>query len=77
MAVATLTFWLGRNKYVHIPPGGRQFFRETFSRDGLRAALQPDSAVLFIFSFFALFDQSHSAWVHQATKMDARCLPAL
>ena len=45
MAVATFVFWLGRHKFVHIPPGGSAFFRETFSADGLRAILNLDPAV--------------------------------
>src|SRR5204863_7216983 len=39
---ATFVFWLGRNKFVHIPPGGTNFFRETFSRDGVRAIVNLD-----------------------------------
>jgi POT family proton-dependent oligopeptide transporter len=70
MALATLVFWLGRNKYVHIPPGGTNFFRETFSSDGLRAVANLIPLYLFIFPFFTLFDQTHSAWVDQAKSMD-------
>jgi POT family proton-dependent oligopeptide transporter len=70
MAIATLTFWLGRHKYVHIPAGGNKFIRETFSRAGLRAIANLIPLYLFIFPFFMLFDQSHSAWVDQAKKMN-------
>ncbi len=70
MAIATLVFWLGRYKFVHIPPGGRAFFRETFSRDGLRAIANLIPLYLFFIPFWALFDQTHSTWVHQAAKMD-------
>lgn len=70
MAIATLVFWLGRFKFVHIPPGGRAFFRETFSRDGLRAIANLIPLYLFFIPFWALFDQTHSTWVHQAAKMD-------
>ena len=38
MVLATFVFWIGRYKFVHIPPGGNEFFRETFSEDGLRAS---------------------------------------
>jgi proton-dependent oligopeptide transporter, POT family len=34
MVVATLIFWMGRRKFVHIAPGGRTFLRDTFSREG-------------------------------------------
>jgi proton-dependent oligopeptide transporter, POT family len=70
MALATFVFWLGRNKFVHIPPGGANFFRETFSRDGIRAVVNLIPLYLMIFPFFMLFDQTHSAWVDQANKMD-------
>src|SRR5205085_11907448 len=33
MAIATVIFWMGRKKFVHIPPvGGRQFFDDTVPR---------------------------------------------
>jgi proton-dependent oligopeptide transporter, POT family len=70
MAIATLAFWLGRHKYVHIPPGGQGFFRETFSRHGLLAVANLIPLYLLIFPFFTLFDQTHSSWVEQAESMD-------
>jgi POT family proton-dependent oligopeptide transporter len=30
MVIATIFFWLGRKKFVHIPPGGTRFVREFF-----------------------------------------------
>src|SRR5205814_3188019 len=30
MATATVVFWLGRNRFIHIPPGGNAFVPETF-----------------------------------------------
>jgi POT family proton-dependent oligopeptide transporter len=70
MALATFVFWLGRHKFVHIPPGGANFFRETFSPAGTRAVVNLIPLYLFIFPFFTLFDQTHSSWVDQAKKMD-------
>lgn len=70
MAVATFVFWTGRNKYVHIPPGGNQFFAETFSPDGLRAIGNLLPVYFLIFPFFTLFDQTHSSWVEQAKSMN-------
>ncbi len=70
MAIATFTFWLGRNKYVHIPAGGASFVRESFSADGIRAVVNLIPLYLFIFPFFMLFDQTHSAWVEQAESMN-------
>ncbi|RIK83850.1 MAG: MFS transporter [Planctomycetota bacterium] len=70
MGLATLVFWLGRHKYVHIPPGGSAFFDETFSPDGVRAIVNLIPLYLFVFPFFMLFDQTHSAWVEQAKSMN-------
>jgi POT family proton-dependent oligopeptide transporter len=70
MALATFTFWLGRNKFVHIPPGGMGFIRECFGPEGRKAAFNLIPLFLLICVFFALFDQSHSSWIHQAAKMD-------
>jgi len=69
MALAAFVFWLGRYKFVHIPPGGSGFFRETFSADGLRAIVNLIPLYLFIMPFWCLFDQTHSTWVHQAKNM--------
>src|SRR4029077_17308282 len=33
MAIATFIFWLGRKKFVHIPPAGRQFFDDAVPRE--------------------------------------------
>jgi POT family proton-dependent oligopeptide transporter len=70
MAIAAVVFWIGRYKFVHIPPGGNAFFRETFGRDGLRAIGNLIPLYLFIIPFWCLFDQTHSAWVHQARHMN-------
>jgi POT family proton-dependent oligopeptide transporter len=70
MGMATFIFWLGRYKFVHIPPGGTKFFQETISRDGLRAVANLIPLYLLIFPFFTLFDQTHSSWVDQAKSMD-------
>ena len=70
--LASLVFWLGRYKFVHIPPGGTGFFHETFSDDGLRAIANLIPLYLFIIPFWCLFDQTHSSWVHQAKHMGMR-----
>lgn len=76
MALATFVFWLGRNKFVHIPPAGpKRFVEETFSRDGLRAVLNlAPIFLIFIPMFWAIFDQTGSAWVLQAERMDRQFL---
>ncbi len=70
MGLATLVFWMGRNRFVHIPPGGMAFLREVFSADGLKALGKLFIIYVFIAMFWALFDQQGSAWVLQAQRMD-------
>ena len=70
MAIATLVFWTGRGKFVHIPPGGVTFLRELFSGEGLAALAKLFVIYAFIAMFWALFDQQGSAWVLQAQRMD-------
>lgn len=70
MAFATLIFWLGRNKFIHVPPGGKDFVRETFSLEGIKSIASLFIVYLFVAVFWALWDQSSGAWVLQAAKMD-------
>ena len=74
MCVATLAFWLGRWKFIHVPPGGMGFVKETFSGEGLRAILKLAVIFGFVAMFWALFDQTGSAWVLQAEKMNRHWL---
>lgn len=70
MALATFVFWLGRNKFVHIPPRGAQFVKEAFSGEGLSVMKRLAPIYLCIAGFWCLFDQTASAWVIQAKQMD-------
>jgi proton-dependent oligopeptide transporter, POT family len=70
MLLATVVFWLGRKRFVHIPPRGRDFFREIASRDALKALGNLGILVPFVAVFWALWYQNFSAWVLQAEKMD-------
>jgi len=70
MLIATLVFWSGRKRFVHIPPAGMTFVREVLSGDGLRVLGRLGLVYLFVAVFWALFDQTGSAWVLQAQKMD-------
>ena len=74
MAVATLMFWLGRNRFVHIPPSGRGFFKEVFSRDGIVALGKLVPLFTFVAVFWSLYDQTGSSWVLQAEQMDLKFL---
>ncbi|HAJ92349.1 MAG TPA: MFS transporter [Gammaproteobacteria bacterium] len=70
MLLATLIFRAGRYRFVHVPPGGRRFLKEAFSRTGLGALGRLTVVYLFIAVFWALFDQTGSSWVLQAGQMD-------
>ncbi len=70
MLIATLIFWAGRYRFVHIPPGGRLFLKETFSRQGLGALGRLSVVYLFVAVFWSLFDQTGSSWVLQAQHMN-------
>lgn len=72
MGLATIVFWMGRNKFVHIPAGGTEFLRESFSSEGRSAIFRLVPLYLFISVFWALYDQTASAWVLQAENMDRR-----
>jgi POT family proton-dependent oligopeptide transporter len=70
MLLATLIFWFGRNRFIRVPPAGKDFIRETFSPSSLRII----AGVIPIFVaeaiFWSLWDQTGSAWVLQAEKMN-------
>ncbi|MCZ6655041.1 MAG: POT family MFS transporter [Planctomycetota bacterium] len=70
MLLATLCFWMGRNKFVHIPPGGIRWVKETLGREGLKAIGKLSIIFTFVAMFWALFDQTGSTWVLQALDMD-------
>lgn len=74
MFLATFVFWLGRKKFVHVKPGGTAFVREVFSIEGLRAVGRLIPLYLFVAIFWALYDQTASAWIDQAEAMDRRWL---
>jgi POT family proton-dependent oligopeptide transporter len=70
MLTATIVFRSGRNVFVHLPPGGVDFLRQTFSRAGLASVGKLFVLYAFVSVFFALYAQSGSAWVLQAKQMD-------
>ncbi|HEY0864170.1 MAG TPA: POT family MFS transporter [Lacunisphaera sp.] len=72
MLLAAFVFWLGRYKFAHIPPTGREFFRKTFNRESLGALGRLCLLYAFIAIFWSLWDQSGGEWVTQAQKMDLR-----
>jgi proton-dependent oligopeptide transporter, POT family len=69
MAIATLIFWLGRKKYIIVPPTG---FKPDFAK--LKEGFSATGRVLLVFAFIPLFwamwDQNLSEWILQAGKLD-------
>ena len=74
MLLATFVFWTGRYKFIHIPPKGKSFFRETFNRESLTAMGRLAILFVFVAVFWSLWDQSGGEWVLQAENMDRHFL---
>ena len=73
MLIATMVFWMGRRKFVHIPPAGLgTYARELFQRENLKALLNLLILVPFAAMFWALWQQNFSSWVIQSEKMNRR-----
>lgn len=70
MLLATVTFWSGRYRFVHIQPAGIDFIKEMFSHVGITSLAKLASIYAFIAMFWALFEQTGSSWILQAQKMD-------
>jgi POT family proton-dependent oligopeptide transporter len=70
MLMATLTFWLGRYKFVHIPPSGPSYLKEITGPVGRDVIKRLVWIYLLVAAFWSLFDQMGSTWVLQAQQMD-------
>ena len=70
MLIATAVFRSGREVFVHVPPGGLDFLRQAFSREGLASVAKLFMLYAFVSVFWALYAQTGSAWVLQAKAMD-------
>ncbi len=71
MVIATIFFWAGRRKFVHIPPvGGRNYAREIFNKQTGKVILNVLMPVPFVAMFWALWQQNFSSWIVQAKSMD-------
>jgi proton-dependent oligopeptide transporter, POT family len=68
MFVATAIFWLGRNRYAHVPPaGGKQWLENVTSAEGRSVIANLAVIYIFIAFFWALWDQSNGqTWTLQA-----------
>jgi POT family proton-dependent oligopeptide transporter len=74
MLLATVVFWMGRHRFIHVPAGGKKFVRECFSRQGMNVLLKLLPLYIFVAMFWALFDQTGSTWIFQSRDMDLRFL---
>jgi len=70
MLVATIIFWSGRYKFVHVPPKGKSFLKATFTRETFGAFGRLAILFVFVAVFWSLWDQSGGEWVLQAEKME-------
>ena len=70
MALATIFFWLGRRKFIHVQPDREKFKRELCSKEGLGVILRLLPLYFFVAFFWALFDQTGSSWIFQSQDMD-------
>ena len=67
MLIATFVFWMGRKKFVHVPPAGMALYvKELFSKKGWKLILRLAPIYIFLAVFWSLFDQTGGAWVLQA-----------
>src|SRR5689334_11991862 len=66
MVIATIFFWLGRRKFVHIPPvGGRKYIAEIFNKETAKIIGNILIPVPFVAMFWALRQQNFSSWIVQ------------
>lgn len=71
MFLATVVFWLGRKKFVHIPPAGlANYFKGFYNLETLKIIGNLLIPVPFVAVFWGLWYQNFSSWVLQADKMD-------
>jgi POT family proton-dependent oligopeptide transporter len=74
MLIATIVFWMGRHKFIQIPPRGWAPVAATLKGEGGWALLRLLPLYAFVAVYWALYDQTGSSWVLQAQKMDRRFL---
>jgi POT family proton-dependent oligopeptide transporter len=75
MVIATVIFWFGRRRFVHIQPVGlKNYITELKQPENLKALGNLLVLVPFAAMFWALWQQNFSSWVVQAEKMDRHFL---
>ena len=73
MFIATVVFWLGRRKFIHVLPVGWSAVVRQF-RDPIGAGRLRKLGLIYltVAVFWSLYDQTGAAWVLQAREMDLR-----
>ena len=74
MLLATWVFWLGRNRYAHIPVDWSGVLHELKTPKVWKSIFKLAGIYVFVAFFWSLFDQTSSAWVLQAKHMDREWL---
>ncbi|MGH9594792.1 MAG: MFS transporter, partial [Bryobacteraceae bacterium] len=74
MLLATLAFWSGRKKFVHIPPSGGGLLRDAVSKEGRQTIGRLAILYIFFAVFWSLYYQTQSEWILQAARMDRHWL---
>lgn len=74
MLTATWVFWLGRYRFIHVPPKPRSFLATLTSPTGFSSLLPLALIFVFISIFWSVFDQMGSSWVLQARDMNRHFL---
>ncbi len=70
MALATLVFWMGRKRFIHVPANRHSFVNELSHWRGRLTLLKLIPLYIFVAMFWALFDQTSTRFVFQAMDMD-------
>ena len=74
MFLATLFFWMGRYKFIHIKPMKKKSFLELFNKKNIKILIKLLIIFIYVSFFWCLFDQTGSSWILQAEKMDRNIL---
>ncbi|MCU0794653.1 MAG: POT family MFS transporter [Akkermansiaceae bacterium] len=74
MAIATLVFWIGRHRFIHVPAARGELLKDLTDGGGAKVLLKLLPLYALIAVFWALFDQTGSTWIFQAMDMDRQFL---
>lgn len=66
MIIATLVFWLGRNRYTVVPASGEKIVAELKKTETIKTISGLIVIYFFLSIFWSLYEQTGSSWVLQA-----------